>query len=85
MDSRPLTRGSVIDSRPLTRGSMGSRQKAFSAPVPLEFGLNFGAEPEEEGSATALEMETNYVTAGERHQNTNTNLDMHPIAKGLHG
>lgn len=48
IESRPSTRcscfqdcrpGSVMDSRPVTRGSLGSRQKAYSAPVPLELGL----------------------------------------------
>lgn len=63
MDSRPLTRGSAIDSRPLTRGSMSSRQKAYSAPVPLELGQDPDAEPDVDG-ITALDLEPN-LSAGE--------------------
>lgn len=44
LDSRPLTRGSPVDSLLLMRGS--SRQKAYSAPVPLELGEDLGVEPE---------------------------------------
>lgn len=63
LDSRPLTRGSPIDSRLLTRGS--SRQKAYSAPVPLEFGDHCGvqANVEAEGNAVALDVEPN-LSAG---------------------
>ena len=77
MDSRPLTRASMIDSRPLTRASMidnrqlttrgSSRQKAYSAPVPLDLGGDSGGvEPEVEGGATAQGLDLNQATAGER-------------------
>ena len=57
IESRPLTRvsflegrpGSVMESRPVTRDSLGSRQKAFSAPVPLELGLGANNKPEMQG------------------------------------
>ena len=51
MDSRPLT---SMASRPTTRGGMGSRQKAYSAPVPLELG-------KEEGEPETMEIGGNVI------------------------
>lgn len=60
IESRPSTRasflqegrsGSVMESRPVTRDSLCSRQKAYSAPVPLELGLGENYTPEMQGGA----------------------------------
>lgn len=89
IDSHPLTRSSVMDSRPLTRGSVtdsrllttrgSSRQKAYSAPVPLELGGDFGGvEPEAEASANPavldLEPPDQSTSAGKRIITTITTL-----------